>query len=241
MLNQNHHPILVKDADPKWKDLYKIGTIFSVLISLSVLLAIVAFFIWPFKPGYTSTENIFLSLIENRFGGMVALDLSMLVITPMNIFMFLAIYGALKKINESYALIALILAMMAIILVIFSRPIVELVWLSDKYALSTTIEEKQHLLAAGETLHTFFNGTAWVIQTFMFLFAGLINCRMMLKTGYFSHKNAWFGIIISAIGLGFIVPVIGPIFLFLNTIGTVIWCLFLARDLYRMGWLAEAL
>lgn len=236
MSSQNHHAVLVKDADAKWKDLYKVGTIFSVLISLSVLFAIIAFFIWPFKPGYTSTENIFLSLIENRFGGLLALDLPMLVIAPMNIFMFLALYGALKKVNESYALIALVLALMAVVLVIFCRPIVELAWLSDKYAAASTMEEKQTILAAGETLHTFFNGTAWLIQTFLFLFAGIINNCLMLRTPFFSHRNAWFGLIISLIGLLFFIPTIGLVFLFANTIGTVIWCLILARDFYHMGW-----
>ena len=166
----------------------------------------------------------------------MSLDLPMLLITPMNIFMFLGMYGALKKVNESYALVALILALLAVVLVIFSRPLVELVPLSEKYAAAATEAERQQYLAAGEALHALFNGTAWAVQTVLFMLAGLLNCWLMLRTTFFSRATAWCGIVISVIGLGFFIPTIGMILLFLNTIGSVIWCLLLARDLFRLGW-----
>ncbi len=223
-------------ADPRWKELYLIGAVFSILIAISVILAIVAFFIWPFKPGFTSTQNLFTILHGDRLGGLMSLDLPMLLIAPMNIFMFLAIYGALKKVNESYALIALVLALLAVVLVVFSRPLVELVSLSEKYAIATTDAERQQYLAAGEALHAFFNGTAWAAQTVLFMLAGLLNCWLMLRTRFFSRATAWVGIAISIIGLGFFLPVVGIVLLFINTIGSIIWCILLARDLIPLGW-----
>lgn len=223
-------------ADPRWRELYRIGAVFSVLIAISVILAIVAFFIWPFKPGFTSTENIFMTLHVDRLGGLMSLDLPMLLIAPMNIFMFLALYSALKQVNESYALIALVLALLAIALLISSRPIMELVSLSEKYAMAATDLERQQYLAAGEALHASFNGTAWAAQTVLFMLAGLIDCWLMLRTRFFGRATAWLGIVISIVGLGFFLPGVGLVLLFVNTVGSIIWCILLARDLFRSGW-----
>ena len=236
MSNRNDHSVLIENADPLWKDLYRFGMIFCLLIAGSVLFAIIAYFIWPFQPGLASTEAIFQNLQADRLGGMMSLDLPMLLIAPMNIIMFLAIYGALKNVNPAFAILALVLALMAVLLVIVCRPIVELVNLSDQYAYATTAAEQARILSAGETFHSLFNGTVWAVQTVFFMIAGLINCFLMLRTTYFSQTTAWIGIVISFIGLGFFLPTIGLIVLFINTIGTIVWCPFLARDFYRLGW-----
>jgi hypothetical protein len=66
------------------------------------------------------------------------------------------------------------------------------------------------------------------------MLAGLVNCLLMLRTTFFSKSTAWLGIVISAIGLGFFLPTVGLLFLFLNTFGSVPWCFLLARDLFRL-------
>ncbi|MBI5952301.1 MAG: hypothetical protein HY865_11650 [Chloroflexi bacterium] len=78
-------------------------------------------------------------------------------------------------------------------------------------------------LAAGEVLRSFLDGTAWMMQTVFFMLARLINCALMLRAPVFGKTTAWLGIIISVIGLGFFLPVVGLLFLFLNTIGSVPW------------------
>jgi hypothetical protein len=228
-------------ADPRWKDLYRIGGISSILLAASILFAILAFFIWPFKPGFTSTENIFVALQADRLGGLMSLDLPMLLIVPINILAFLAMYVALKRVNESYALIALVLALIAVVLLIPSRPLAEMVLLSDKYTVATSETEQTRYLAAGESLHALFNGTAWMAQTVFFIFAGLFNCLLMLHTRFFSKSTAWTGIIISLIGMGFFLPVIGMVLLFLNTIGSVFWFIMMARDFFRLERQIQAL
>jgi hypothetical protein len=224
----------LETVDPRWKDIYRIGGISSILIAGLVVFAIIAFFIWPFKPGFTSTENIFATLQTNRLGGLMSLDLPMLLIVPINILPFLAMYAALKRVNESYTLIALVLALTAVVVLIPARPLVELTLLSDKYAAATTAAEKSQYLAAGESLHALFNGTAWVVQTAFFILAGLINCVIMLRTRFFSKATAWVGIVISVIGSGFFIPVIGIGLLFVNTIGSVFWLILLSRDFFRL-------
>jgi hypothetical protein len=226
--------IAIETPDLLRKDIYRIGGIASLLIAAGVLLAIVAYFIWPYKGNFTSMETIFATLQSDRLGGLISLDISMLLIAPLNILMFLGIYAALKRVNESWALIALMLALMAVVLVILCRPLVELTSLSDKYAVATNPDEKLRYLAAGEVLRSSLDGTAWMMQTIFFMVAGLINCLLMLRTPLFGKATAWLGIVISAVGLGFFLPSIGLLFLFLNTIGSVPWCFLLARDFFKI-------
>lgn len=220
--------------DPRYKTLYRFGGIASIVIALSVAFAIAAYFIWPYKGNTTSVEAIFTLLQTDRLGALISLDISMLVVLPFMLLMFLAQYAALRQVNESIALVALALALLGIGLVIVCRPLVELSLLSDHYA-AAPAAEKAHLLAAGEGLRAQLDGTAWAAQTVFFLLVGLLNCLLMLRTTFFSKATAWLGIVISGIGLPFFLPTIGLLFLFLNTIGSVPWCLLLARDLFRLA------
>ncbi|MCG2784276.1 MAG: DUF4386 domain-containing protein [Anaerolineae bacterium] len=221
--------------DSRYQTFYRLGGIASIVIALSIAFAIAAYFIWPYKGNTTSIEAIFAILQADRLGGLISLDISMLMIAPINILMFLAIFAALKRENESVALIALVLALIAVVLVIVCRPLVELTVLSNHYAAATDPTEKLRYLAAGEVLRSSLDGTAWMMQTVFFMLAGLINCLLMLRTTFFSKATSWLGIVISAIGLGFFLPGVGLLFLFLNTIGSVPWCFLLARDLFKIA------
>ncbi len=220
--------------DARWKDLYRVGGISSILIAAGVVFAIAAYFIWPYQDSSSAMEAIFRSLQTQPLAGFLSLDLVMLLIAPINLLMFLAIYAALKPINESYTLIALALILIAVILVIQSRPLVEMAVLSEKYSTASTNIEKTKYLAAGETLHAYFSGTAWTIQTFFFMIAGIIFSVMMLRSKFFSKITAWLGIFNSVVGMGFFLPTIGLPLLFLNTIATIPWCILVARDFFHL-------
>ncbi len=221
-------------ADPRWKDLYRIGGISSIFIAACVIVAIIAFFIWPFKPGFTSTENIFMTLQKDRLGGLISLDLLMLLIVPLGVLPSLAMYVALKRVNESYALIALVLALIAVATLIPARPLAELVSLSEKFAAATSEAERGQYLAAGESLHALFNGTAWIAQTVFFMLSGVINCLLMARTRLFSKATAYVGFISNAAGLGFFAPVVGIVLLFASTIVGVMWFILMGRDFLRV-------
>jgi hypothetical protein len=213
----------------------KLGGIAAILSVISITFAIAAYFIWPYQGNTTSVESILNVLQTDLSGGLISLDVSMLIIGPLTILMFLAIYTNLRHVNEPIAMFALILNMMAIILVIVCRPLAELVRLSDQFALATEANEKTRILAAAEVLRLQLDGTAWAVQTAFFMIAGLINNALMLRTDSFRKRTAWTGIIISATGLPFFLPEIGLIFLFLNTIGSIPWCIFVAIDLFKLS------
>ncbi len=154
----NSQPI--STTDPRWKDLYLIGGIASLLLAGLIAFAVIAYFIWPYTPGFVSTEDIFVALQTDRLGALFSLDVMMLVTAPVDIFLFTALYVALKPVNESFALIALVLGLMAIALLIPTKPLAELVFLSQQYAAAITETARSQYLAAGEALLTLAGGTA---------------------------------------------------------------------------------
>jgi len=216
------------------KTLIKLGGIGAIAIAILVLLAIAAYFIWPYKGNTTSIGSIFNILQNDRLGGLIALDISMLIIMPFSLLLFFVLYTILKQVDESIALFALILSTIAIVLIIVCRPLTELVLLSDQYAHTTDIIDKSRILTAGEALRTQLDGTAWAMQTAFLMIAGLINNSLMLRSAQFKKRTAWTGIVISALGLPFFIPEFGLIFLFLNTIGTIPWCIFVSIDLLKL-------
>ena len=72
--------------DPHWKELYRLGFIACAAFPIFILLAVIAYFIWPYAPGFTSVADIFTDLQTNRLGGLVSLDLSVVVLMPVMIF-----------------------------------------------------------------------------------------------------------------------------------------------------------
>lgn len=222
-------------TDPRWKDLYKIGGITAVILEIIVILTIVTVFIWPYAPGTESTESIIILLQNEPFGGLVSLDFLLLVSNLLGILLFLALYVSLKQVNESYALIALVIGLMGVGWIIPARPISELFMISELYATASTEAAKAQYLAAGETLLAFFDGTGWFMNT---LFGGitfLISSFLMLRSNFFSKSTAYVGIVTNAAVFGFFIPVIGIFLLFLSVPGYMIWFFQLARTFFQMG------
>lgn len=222
-------------VDVRWADLYRIGAVSCLVVAALVVCAIVAFFIWPYEVGSASTEEIFAALRRDRFGALMSLDLLFVVIMLINVLPLLALYAALRQVNESYALIALVFGLMAVVLLISIRPLSELALLSERHADAATEAARGQYVAAGEALLAVFDGTAWMIQTVLLLLSGLISSLLMLRSQVFTRATAYVGIGASVVGLGFFVPVIGVPLLFVNTIGGIIWYVLVARGLFRLG------
>jgi hypothetical protein len=58
----------------------------------------------------------------------------------------------------------------------------------------------------------------------------------MLRSPHFNKTTAWVGIITSARGLGFLLPVIGIALLGLNKLLTIFFCGLVTRVFFRLGW-----
>jgi hypothetical protein len=225
----------IEAKNPSWKELYKIGAIAAILSEIVIFIGIVAYFIYPYAPGNQSTESIFLLLQENKLGGLISLDFHLVLGNLFGIILFLALYVSLKKVNPSYALIALVVGLVADILIIPARPISELFSLSGLFAAATTEVAKSQYLAAGEALLALFNGTSWFLNTLLGGFSLLISSLLMLRGNVFSKSTAYVGIVTNAAVCLFFVPWVGTLFLFLSLPGYMIWYFQLARRFLKLA------
>jgi uncharacterized membrane protein len=227
-------PADTESADARWKDLYRIGGIASLLVAASITFAVLAYFIWPYTPGVVTTENILLTLQTDRIGGLIALDVLTVPIMLLNVLPLLALYAALKRINESYALTALVLGLIAVPALLAARPVTEMVMLSEKFATATAAVARSQYLAAGEALLEHFSGTAWMVESFCLILSGLISSLLMLRSPVFGKTTAYVGIATSLIGFGFIMPVVGNLLFLVNTILSIVFSILVARGLFRL-------
>lgn len=225
----------LRAADPRWKDLYRIGGIAAIVEIIVIVLAIAAFVIWPYAPNTKTTEDTFRLLQSDPLGGVMALDIFLFLGNLCSLLLFLALYGSLKSVNESYSLIALALGLVSVILLIPSRPILELLALSAKYAAATTDVARSEYLAAGTALLALFDGINWFMSTLLGGISLILSSWLMLKSNLFSKATAYVGLATNVALCGFFLPVIGTLLLFLTLPGYIIWYVLLARRFFQMG------
>lgn len=221
--------------DSRWKDLYRIAGIAAIVSELIIILGFVTYFIFPYAPGSNSTADIFLLLQSNPLGGMISLDLFLFVGNLFSIALFLALYVSLKTVNESYALLALAIGLIGVVLLIPSRPLTELYTLSGLYASATTEAAKSQYLASGDTLLILFSGINWFMNALLGALSLLISALLMLKSQVYSKATAYVGIVTSVITLGFWIPVIGIFLLFLSLPAMMLWYFLLARKFFQLA------
>jgi hypothetical protein len=220
----------------RWKDLFKVAGIACIVSELIILFGIVAYFIWPYMPGYTSTEQIFSFIQADPLGGLMALDFFLLIGNLGSILIFLALYISLKRVNESYALIALVLGLIAMILIVPARPIAEMFSLSHAFSSAVTETARSQALAAGDALHALFNGTGWLVNTVFGGISLLISSILMLKSKVFGKATAWVGLLTNVAVLFFFIPAgVGTLLLFLSLPGYMAWYVQLALKFFRLG------
>ncbi len=231
---------ILPDAEPRWKELYTIGGITSLLSLLTVVFGIIAYILWPYMPGYASTDHIFSVIHNDPLAGLMGLDFFLVLGNLFGIPLFLAFYVSLKRTHASYALLALVLGLTAAALIIPSRPILELFKLSDLYNSATSQAVRSQYLAAGDALRTLFDGTSWAVNTLLGGISFLISATLMLRSPLFSRAAAWVGIISNIAVLGFWIPgLVGALLLFLSLPGYLVWYILLARHFFRAGKTAE--
>jgi hypothetical protein len=222
--------------DPRWKDMYRVGTVSSIAMLATIAFAIAAFFIWPYKLDGAPVSEIFTLLHSDRLAGLMSLELQMLLVQPVMVLTAFALYAALKQVNESFALLALALGIMGNLLMFNARPVNELVYLSDRYISTTSEIMKSQYLAAGESYLALYEGTAFTAATVFISVAGVINALLMLKSRYFHKAAGLLGVVSSMLGISIFIPVVGPALSFAGTVGAVAWNALLARSFFRFGW-----
>lgn len=179
----------VETNDSKWAWLYKIGGIAALVIVVIIPIQSFIFVTWP-PP---TTVLGYFTLFQNKwFIGLLDMDLLYLFVSALMIPVYLALYLSLKRINESFMVIALVLGLVGIAAHFSSNTAFEMLSLSHQYTAATTDVQRSILLAAGQGMLTTFQGTAFDVYYILNAITLIIISFVMLKSNIFSKKNCLF-------------------------------------------------
>jgi hypothetical protein len=200
-----------------------------------VAFAVAGFFVWPHVFGMLSAEQVLTGIRADPAGFVMRLDPVVLLATLTQLPLFLALWIVLRRASPTVATLALASGVTGIAAMLPTRPIVELYALAEQYAAAAGAAEADRYVAAAEVLLAQFHGMAWAVGIVLGGLAGVGFGAAMLRAPSFRRITGWTGIAAGAGSLGFFVPVVGLVLLFvLGTIGSVVWLALVAGDLRRV-------
>jgi hypothetical protein len=184
-----------------------------IIYSLATIL-IVAFIGGP----PVTIEECFSILNENKFNGLLRLDILTVFIMPLYYILFYSIYVALRKENNRLITVSTILVFAGVTLFLATPSAFSYLHLSNKYELATTDIQRNHLLAAGEAIlaSDMWHGTGALIGGMLMQSGALLISFIMLRDNTFNRLTAYTGIITHGLDLahivvGFVLPSVGVI------------------------------
>ena len=236
-------PVQISDAkteDPSWKGLYKAGAV-APLITISIYL--IQLLVIILGEAYPTTIIDWFSLFQrNKILGLFYINAFDIFSIALLGIMFLALYIALRRYNESYMAIAVFLVFLGITVFVSARAelVPAFISLSNQYAAATTEAGRVQLLAAGQAINSLGRATPETTGFLFMAIAGLIISVVILQNGTFSKGTAYVGIL----GSGFtfanhlsliIAPTIAAILMPISGLLWLIWWLLVSRGLFKLG------
>ncbi len=244
MTNQN---TAVQIKVSTWKTLYRIGGIAALIAALVFrrnLGSEISLFSAQTLP--STASDWFTLFHDDKLLGLALLNLFDIVNYARVGLVFLALYAALRRVNESYMKIAVSLGFVGVAVYFASNQAFSMLSLSDQYAAATTDAQRAVFLAAGEALLAINNpgavyqGTGIYLSLLLVTLAGLIISIVMLRSGLFSRATAYAGILAHMLVLGYYVTLIfAPTLTFVPhsaaAVPLVIWEILIARRLFQLA------
>jgi hypothetical protein len=229
----------VETVDSDWKNLYKAGGLAPLITLTFYLIQILAM---VFGEPFPTTITDWFSLFQrNKVLGLLylnALDIFSIAILGV---MFLALYVALRRVNESFMSIAALLAFIGIAVFIAPRvAMLSVLPLSDQYAAATTEAQRATLLAAGEALNALGTATPETIGFLFMAVAGLIISLVILRGETFGKTTAYVGLLAGGVTFAnhisvVMAPSIADILMPVNGLLWLVWWIMISRRLFQLG------
>lgn len=220
--------------ESNWNSLFKIGGIAA--ISMAIIILIQSYIFFAFPPPKTVIEYFDL-FQKNPLIGLLDLDLLLIIDNLLLIFVYLAFYAVLKRVNKSLMTAALVFGLVGIVLLLVSREVTfSMLTLSNQHATATTEVQKAMFVTIGQMMLTTYNGGVFDISYVIGAFPLLLISLVMLKSKIFSKLLA---IIIGISGILMLVPpTVGEIGLYLSffsLIPTLFWLVLLGLKLFQLA------
>lgn len=221
-----------RTSNSNWESLYKVG---GAAALFSVVLIPIQLIIFTSVPEPDTAIGWFTLFQSNKLLGLLSFEALFVVNAALGITTTLALYIALRRVNESLMAIALAFGVIGAIAIILARPAIDMLYLSDQYATATTVTQRTLFLAAGETMISIRHGTAFHVSYNLANINLLIISAVMLRSRIFSKTTAYMGILAGVIGFGLYVPTIGIFLSVLSVLFFAIWNILIARRLFQLG------
>ena len=228
---------IVAPFDPSRVRLYQAGGAAAFVAVALVFVEMIGFI--ASSPLPTTVESWFTLLQDNRLMGLVDLYLLEIIAWALFVPMFLALYKALKHVNESYMAIAAVLAFVGIADYIATNAAFNMLYLSDQYAAATTDTQRSLFLSAGEAMMAMSPAAGFNMGLLLVSAAGLIVSLVMLRSGIFGKVTAYAGILANVVGIayyvGLAVPATGGILLGASGLFFLLWIVLVGVRLCQLG------
>jgi len=239
--NQMNQVTDAETADSTWKSLYRVGGAAALIAgvifrrNLGPEISLISGHAPP-----VTVIDWFTLLQNNKLLGLFLLNLFDIVDYALVGLMFLALYAALRRANESYMAIATTLGFVGIAVNFASNTAFSMLSLSDQYAAATTDAQRSMFLAAGQAVLAMDQGTGWYMSFLLLAVAGLIISAVMLRSNIFSRVTAYVGILASAFDLTYcitlaFVPAIDVFLLSAAGLLLMIWHILVGWRLFQLG------
>ena len=225
-------------VESSWKGLYKVGGVAALLSVLFFPIQIVVCFVSPPPDTVIGWFTLFQS---NRLVGLLDLDLLLMVDQALAVLIFLALYVALRRANESFMAIAIALGLVSAVLFIASNPAFAMLSLSDQYAAAETEAQRAMFLTAGQAMLVTWQGSAFQASYILGSLAPIILSVVMLqdRSHVFGKRTAYLGILANVIALGLYVPKIGVYISIFSVVFLWVWYILIARSLFQLEQTAQ--
>ncbi len=218
--------------DARWQWLYRLGGAAALLIVAFIPFQVVIFMAWP-PP--TTALGYFTLFQSNPLVALLDLDLLLIVDQVAGIVILLAFYVALRRTNEAAMIVTLALGLVATASYFASNTAFNLLTLSNQYAAATTEVQRAMVLTAGESMLAIYTGTAFHLSYILGSVVLIIIPIVMLRSGLFSKRTAYLGLLANIIAFGLYVPVIGIYISIFSVLFLEIFYILAARHFFQMG------
>ncbi len=228
-------PTAATDPDPSeahWYYLYRIAAFAALVTVVLFLFQIIAFFVWP--PPSTIAGHF--ALLHSRpFIGLISLDFLIIVDEVLAIPICLALYLSLRRVHESFMLIATAFSLTSIFCFLIATPALNMLYLGQQYAAAPAGVEREELLGAGQAVLSSWLGTPFQVGNVVGSIGMLLTGRVMIRSRVFGTVSGYVGIAAGALGLGLYVPRVGVYISILSVVGMQIWYVLIAVTLLRVN------
>lgn len=220
-------------AGDAWKPLYRVAAVAALM---SVAFIIVAGIVLAINPIPTTMVGWFELYNSSWLRGLLAGDLMMLASYVLVGVIYLALYGALRRVNQPFMALATVFAYVGMTAYIAANPAFTMLSLSHQYAAASTDAERTSLLGAGQAVIANWNGSAFNVAYLIGAVSAIIVALVMLRSNVFGKVTAYAGL---AMGVLTLVPasagMVGVVFSLVALVPTLIWCFLIAWRFFQLG------